>query len=61
MQATEQGRRTAPSPIGFYFANLWYFEELYPLIFAAVALYRVRLFLMGHRVNDVIHTQPDTE
>lgn len=29
------------SPIGFYFANLWYFEDLYPLIFAAGALNRV--------------------
>lgn len=26
-----------PSPIGFYFAKLWYFEKLYPLIFAAEA------------------------
>ena len=26
------------SPIGFYFAKLWYFEKLYPLIFAAGAL-----------------------
>ena len=42
MQTTDQGRRTVPSPIGFYFASLWYFEELYPLIFAAAALQRVR-------------------
>ena len=27
-----------PAPIGFYFANLWYFERLYPLIFAAGGL-----------------------
>ncbi len=27
-----------PSPIGFYFAKLWYYEELYPLIFAASGL-----------------------
>ena len=25
------------SPIGFYFAKLWYFEKLYPLIFATEA------------------------
>ena len=25
-------------PIGFYFAKLWYFEKLYPLIFATAAL-----------------------
>jgi squalene-hopene/tetraprenyl-beta-curcumene cyclase len=23
-----------PAPIGFYFAVLWYYEELYPLCFA---------------------------
>jgi len=40
-RATTQGTRTPPSPIGFYFASLWYFEELYPLIFATAALRRV--------------------
>lgn len=29
-----------PSPIGFYFAKLWYFEQLYPMIFTASALTR---------------------
>ncbi len=29
-----------PSPIGFYFAKLWYFERLYPIIFATAALRR---------------------
>lgn len=29
-----------PSPIGFYFAKLWYYEKLYPLIFATAALRR---------------------
>jgi len=28
----------APSPIGLYFAKLWYSEKLYPLIFTAAAL-----------------------
>ncbi|MDD5349391.1 MAG: prenyltransferase/squalene oxidase repeat-containing protein [Chthoniobacteraceae bacterium] len=28
----------APEPIGFYFAQLWYSEALYPAIFAAAAL-----------------------
>jgi squalene-hopene/tetraprenyl-beta-curcumene cyclase len=27
-----------PSPIGFYFAKLWYYEKLYPLIFTVSAL-----------------------
>ncbi len=34
----ERGKITEAAPIGFYFAKLWYFEELYPLIFAANAL-----------------------
>lgn len=29
-----------PSPIGFYFAKLWYFEALYPIIFAVSGLNR---------------------
>jgi squalene-hopene/tetraprenyl-beta-curcumene cyclase len=33
----EEGR-LSPSPIGFYFAKLWYHEKLYPLSFAASAL-----------------------
>ena len=36
----EDGGWTCPSPIGFYFARLWYFEKLYPLIFATAALRR---------------------
>lgn len=31
---------TDPAPIGFYFAKLWYFERLYPLIFAVSCLRR---------------------
>ena len=27
-----------PAPIGLYFAKLWYYEKLYPLVFAAQAL-----------------------
>jgi squalene-hopene/tetraprenyl-beta-curcumene cyclase len=42
IQATEEGTRTPASPIGLYFARLWYFEELYPLIFATAAAIRCR-------------------
>jgi len=38
---TDCGRRCRPAPIGLYFARLWYFEKLYPLIFAVSALSRV--------------------
>jgi squalene-hopene/tetraprenyl-beta-curcumene cyclase len=34
----EDGRYREPAPIGFYFAKLWYFEALYPLIFTVAAL-----------------------
>lgn len=34
----EDGSVADPSPIGFYFAKLWYFEQLYPIIFATAAL-----------------------
>lgn len=36
----EGGQHARPSPIGFYFARLWYYERLYPLTFAASALTR---------------------
>ena len=34
-----------PSPIGFYFAKLWYFEKLYPVVFTASLLRRAVLHL----------------
>jgi squalene-hopene/tetraprenyl-beta-curcumene cyclase len=36
----ESGRWREPSPIGFYFARLWYYERLYPLIWTTGALGR---------------------
>jgi len=42
IQSTDRGTRTAPAPIGLYFARLWYHEELYPLIFSAGATIRAR-------------------
>jgi squalene-hopene/tetraprenyl-beta-curcumene cyclase len=40
VRRVEDGTFTDPSPIGFYFAKLWYFEKLYPIIFTAAALGR---------------------
>lgn len=37
----ESGRWRQPSPIGFYFAKLWYYERLYPMIYTVAALNRV--------------------
>ena len=38
-----------PSPIGLYFANLWYSEKLYPLIFSVSALAARRESPVPHR------------
>jgi len=41
VRATDEGRVFPPAPIGFYFAKLWYYEKLYPLIFTVAALRKV--------------------
>jgi squalene-hopene/tetraprenyl-beta-curcumene cyclase len=40
IERVEEGRWREASPIGFYFARLWYYERLYPMIFATDALTR---------------------
>ncbi|MDA8020084.1 MAG: squalene--hopene cyclase [Thermoanaerobaculia bacterium] len=35
--AWDEGAWRRATPIGFYFANLWYYEDLYPLIFTVAA------------------------
>jgi squalene-hopene/tetraprenyl-beta-curcumene cyclase len=42
VQQVETGGLQRPTPIGFYFAKLWYFERLYPIIFTVAALGRAR-------------------
>ena len=42
VQQVESGGLHEPTPIGFYFAKLWYFEKLYPIIFTVAALGRAR-------------------
>jgi squalene-hopene/tetraprenyl-beta-curcumene cyclase len=42
VEQVEIGGLYEPSPIGFYFAKLWYYEKLYPVIFAVAALGRAR-------------------
>lgn len=41
IERTDRGQRFEPSPIGFYFAKLWYFEKLYAPIFTVAALSRL--------------------
>lgn len=38
LTAIEQGRHRQPAAVGLYFARLWYYERLYPLILSAGAL-----------------------
>jgi squalene-hopene/tetraprenyl-beta-curcumene cyclase len=38
VETVETGRFREASPIGFYFAKLWYYEKLYPIIFTVSAL-----------------------
>jgi len=40
IEAVEENRHLEPAPIGFYFAKIWYYERLYPQIFATRALAR---------------------
>ena len=51
-QATSQGRSFPTSPIGFYFAKLWYFERLYPLVYSLAALNRTA------RIREQLFVQP---
>jgi squalene-hopene/tetraprenyl-beta-curcumene cyclase len=38
VSAVEDGRHGQAAPVGFYFAKLWYYERLYPLVFTIAAL-----------------------
>ena len=49
IEHTGRGESMDPAPIGFYFARLWYFERLYPLIFTVSALGRVAKLLRSRR------------
>jgi squalene-hopene/tetraprenyl-beta-curcumene cyclase len=42
VQKIEAGGLATPTPIGFYFAKLWYYERLYPILFSVAALGRAR-------------------
>lgn len=41
VRASRGGKEFPPAPIGFYFAKLWYYEDLYPVIFSVAALSRL--------------------
>jgi squalene-hopene/tetraprenyl-beta-curcumene cyclase len=56
VRRVEDGSFTEPTPIGFYFAKLWYFEKLYPLIFTVAALGRGLRVLEGAVPGNRLHT-----
>jgi hypothetical protein len=58
MDCVEDGRVHQSSPIGFYFAKLWYYERLYPLIFTVAALGRACRGFQGS-VPATAQPQPD--
>ncbi|MEM9398942.1 MAG: prenyltransferase/squalene oxidase repeat-containing protein [Verrucomicrobiota bacterium] len=42
---TQNGQVFQPSPIGLYFARLWYYEEMYPLIYLVAAYERASMII----------------
>jgi squalene-hopene/tetraprenyl-beta-curcumene cyclase len=63
VQQVEMGGLNNATPIGFYFAKLWYYEKLYPIIFTVAALGRALRKLSGrqepaHRENPSRRGQP---
>jgi squalene-hopene/tetraprenyl-beta-curcumene cyclase len=50
VEQVETGGLAVPSPIGFYFAKLWYAEKLYPMIFTVAAL--------GRALRSARHSRP---
>jgi squalene-hopene/tetraprenyl-beta-curcumene cyclase len=48
VQSVISGGLAVPTPIGFYFAKLWYYERLYPIVFSVAALGRA----MAHRTRE---------
>ena len=51
VQQVEAGQLDKPTPIGFYFAKLWYFEKCYPLVFTVAALGRARRKLADGEIS----------
>lgn len=48
IEHVESGNSLNASPIGFYFAKLWYYERLYPLVFTVAALGAALARIAGH-------------
>jgi squalene-hopene/tetraprenyl-beta-curcumene cyclase len=57
LERVEDGRFHESTPIGFYFAELWYFEKLYPLVFILTALRRAHHIALTSRFTDVTRVE----
>jgi squalene-hopene/tetraprenyl-beta-curcumene cyclase len=55
IERVERGEHRHPAPIGFYFAKLWYYERLYPLIFTVAALGRACRELQSPHLSSCEH------
>lgn len=51
ISAQSRGAFSTPAPIGLYFAKLWYYERLYPLIFATSAFSAARRELFPNQAS----------
>jgi squalene-hopene/tetraprenyl-beta-curcumene cyclase len=60
-RSTRHGTEFAPSPIGFYFAKLWYFEKHYPICYSVGALERVAELERVEAFAQVIQQMRDFE
>ncbi|MCS1412178.1 MAG: Squalene--hopene cyclase [Verrucomicrobia subdivision 3 bacterium] len=60
LERVEAGRMAAASPIGFYFAKLWYYERLYPLIFTVGALRRAMEVFQPEALPNVEEAAPES-
>jgi squalene-hopene/tetraprenyl-beta-curcumene cyclase len=47
-EMTENGTFFPPAPIGLYFARLWYYEQMYPIVMALAAWGRARALLAAN-------------
>jgi squalene-hopene/tetraprenyl-beta-curcumene cyclase len=62
IRGVEEDRHRNSSPIGFYFAKLWYYEALYPLTFTVSALgLAARRFAEPARATDTPLRLPHAE
>jgi squalene-hopene/tetraprenyl-beta-curcumene cyclase len=55
VRAVEDSRHRQPAPVGFYFAKLWYYEKLYPLVFTVAALGDATRRLSGAVEQQSVH------